>query len=125
ERQHHWIGEAGEALHVENNDLLQRRTARAASEQLVELFLVLGEHEAGAGVVDEILDLRRGVRRIDAGGNAAGTEDAHVGIDPFTHGVWQGRGDIAGPEAAGIQSVSDVLRYLQPLPPAGRLPDAE
>ena len=40
------------------------------------------------------------VGRIDAGRNAAGAQDAHVGIDPFRHRVGDDRGDVAGPEAA-------------------------
>ena len=65
------------------------------------------------------------VGRIDAGRNAAGAQDAHVGIDPFRHRVGDDRGDVAGLEADGMQAVGDVLGDLQPLPPTGRLPDAE
>ena len=125
QRQHHRIGEAAQALHVEHDDLLQGRAARTARQDLVELLLVLGEDHLGRGIVDQVFDLRRGVGRIDAGGDAAGAQDAHVGIDPFRHGVGDDRGDVAGPEAAGMQAVGDVLGDLQPLAPTGRLPDAE
>ena len=125
QRHHHRIDEAGEAFHVEHDDLLQGRAARAAGQDLVELLLVLGEDHLGRGIVDEIFDLDRRIGRIDAGRNAAGAEDAHVGIDPFRHRVGDDRGDVAGPEADGVQAVGDVLGDLQPLPPAGRLPDAE
>ena len=125
QRQHHRIAEAAQALHVEHDDLLQGRAARAARQDLVELLLVLGEDHLGRGIVDQIFDLRRGIGRIDAGRDAAGAQDAHVGIDPFRHGVGDDRGDVAGPEAGGMQGEGDVLGYLQPLPPTGRLPDAE
>ena len=125
QRQHHRVAEAAQALHVEHDDLLQCRAPRTARQDLVELLLILGEDHLGRGIVDQIFDLRRGVGRIDAGRNAAGAQDAHVGIDPFRHGVGDDRGDVAGPEAGGMQAVGDVLGYLQPLAPTGRLPDAE
>ena len=125
ERHHHRIDEAGEAFHVEHDDLLQGRAARPARQDLVELLLVLGEDHLGRGIVDQIFDLDRGIGRIDAGGNAAGAQDAHIGIHPFRHGVGDDRGDVARPEADGVQAVGDFLRYLLPLPPAGGLPDAE
>jgi hypothetical protein len=104
---------------------LQRRAARAAAQDLVELLLVLGEDHFGAGIVDQVFDLRRGIGRIDAGRNAAGAQDAHVGEHPFGHRVGDDRGDIAGLKACRVQGVGDLLRDLLPLPPTGRLPDAE
>ena len=125
QRHHHRIAEAAQALHVEHDDPLQRRAARPAAQDLVELLLVLGEDHFGAGIVDEIFDLRRRIGRIDAGRDAAGAQDAHVGKHPFGNGVGDDRGDIARPEADRMQGVGDLFRDLQPLPPAGRLPDAE
>jgi hypothetical protein len=67
ERQHHRVAETVEAFHIEHDDLLQRRATRTAGEDLVELLLVLGEDYLCRGIVDQILNLRRGVGRIDAG----------------------------------------------------------
>ena len=125
QRHHHRIGKTAQAFHVEDDDLLQGRTARAARQDLVELLFVLGEDHPGAGVVDEIFHLGGRIGRIDARRNAAGAQDAHIGEHPFRHRVGDDRGDVAGPEIDGVQSVGDVFRYLQPLPPTGRLPDAE
>ena len=99
ERHHHRVGKAAQAFHVEHDDLLQRRTARTAGQELVELLLVLGKDHPGAGIIDEIFDLSRRVGRIDARGNAAGAQDAHIGKHPFRHRVGDDRGDVAGPEA--------------------------
>ena len=125
QRQHHRVVEAAQPLHVEHDDLLQRRAARAARQDLVELLFILGEDHPGRGIVDEIFDLGRGIGRIDSGRDAAGAENAHVGKDPFRDRVGDDRGDVAGPEADGVQGKGNVLGYLQPLPPTGRLPDAE
>ncbi len=65
ERHHHRVAEAAQALHVEHDNLLQARTARAARQDLVELLLVLGEDHLRAGVIDEIFHLDRGIGRID------------------------------------------------------------
>ena len=87
--------EAAQAFHVEDDDRLRGRAARAARQDLVELLLVLGEDHPGAGIIDQIFDLDRGIGRIDAGGNAAGAQDAHVGVHPFRHRVGDDRGDVA------------------------------
>jgi len=111
-RHHHRIDEAAQAFHVEDDNLAQGRTARAARQDLVELFFVLGEDHRGRGVVDEILDLDRGIGRIDSGGNAAGTQDAHIGEHPFRYRIGNDRGDVPRLEADGVQPVGDLLRYL-------------
>ena len=61
-----------------SNTMILRRLRRALAhgQDLVELLLVLHEQELGVAVVDEIFDLRRRVGRIDAGGDAAGAQDA-------------------------------------------------
>jgi hypothetical protein len=125
QRHHHRIGKAAQALHVEHDDFLQCRAARAAGKNLVELLLVLGEDQFGAGVVDEIFHLACGIGRIDAGRDAAGAQNADIGEHPFRHRVGHDRGDVAGRKADRMQAVGDFLRNLQPLPPAGRLPDTE
>ncbi len=125
QRHHHRVDEAAQPFHVEHDDLLQCRAARAAGQKLVELLFVFGEYDFGAGIIDEVFDLNEGVGRIDPGRHAAGAEDAHVGEHPFRHRVGDDRGDVAGAEADGVQAVGDVFGDLQPLPPAGRLPDAE
>ncbi|MGY4299600.1 hypothetical protein ACVWXN_007695 [Bradyrhizobium sp. i1.4.4] len=125
ERHHHVVGEAAEALHVEHDDLLQGRTARAAGEHLVELLLVLCKDHPGPGIVDQIFDLGRCIGRIDSRGNTAGAQNPHVGMNPFRHGIGDDGGDVAGQKAGGAKRVGDLLRDLQPLAPAGRLPDAE
>ena len=125
ERQHHGIGKAGEAFHVEHHDLFQCRTARAAAQEFVELLFILGEHDPGAGIIDEIFDLHGGIGRVDAGGHAAGAQDAHIGEHPFRHGIGDDGSDVARLETYGIEAVSDVPGNLHPLAPTGRVPDAE
>ncbi|MEY9472406.1 hypothetical protein ABH992_004805 [Bradyrhizobium yuanmingense] len=125
QRHHHVVGETAEALHVEHDDLLQAGAPRAAGENLVELLLVLGEDHLRCGVVDEILDLGRRIGRIDSAGDAAGAQYAHVGVNPFGHGIGDDGGDLAGHEADGAKRVGDLFGDLQPFSPARRLPDAE
>ena len=70
ERYHLRVGEAAQTLHVEHDDLAQARRALARSQDLVELLLVLHEQIFGIAVVDQVLDLRRQIGRIDAGRHA-------------------------------------------------------
>src|SRR5262249_13254506 len=71
ERHHHGVGKTAQAFHIEYDNLLQRRAAHAAGEHLVELFFVFDEDHPGAGIIDEIFDLPRRIRRIDPRGDAA------------------------------------------------------
>ena len=125
ERDHHRIVEGAKPLHVEHDDLAQAGTAVAHVERLVELLVILDEQDGGLRIVDQVLDLLGRIGRIDAGGNAARTEDAEVGVVPFRHGVGQHRGDVARPEAHFVQRQADGARALQPLVPGDGIPDPE
>jgi hypothetical protein len=59
ERHHLIVAEVVEAVHVEHEDLHEVGAAGPHLEDLVELLLVLREEEAGAAVVDDVLDLPR------------------------------------------------------------------
>ena len=63
----------------------------------------------GAAVVQDVLDLLGGIGRIDAVGDAAGRHGAHVGIEPFRHGLGQDRHDLA------VAAARDLTR---PMPAA-------
>ena len=62
----HRITESRQAFHVEHDDLLERRATPAHFERLIELLVVLDEQDPRAAVIDEVLDLTRGIRRVDA-----------------------------------------------------------
>ena len=71
------------------------RAARAHLEDLVELLLVLREEEAGAAVVDDVLDLAGGVGGVDAVGDAAHRHGAEVGVEPLRAVVGDDRHHVA------------------------------
>ena len=62
----------------------------AHGERLVELLLVLDDHDLGLGVAEEVLDLGRRARRVDADGDATDALDAEVGEQPRRRGSRSG-----------------------------------
>ena len=99
EADHHRIAEAVQPLHVEHDDLAEVRQPRAHLERLVELLLVLDEQVDRARVGHQVLDLRGGVGRIDAGAHPARAEHAEVGVEPLAPRVREHRGGLARLEA--------------------------
>src|SRR5207249_2125799 len=85
------LGERGDALvaireqraRVHDEDPLEPRTVGAHGERLVERLLILGDHEARAGVAQQVAELSRRAGRIDADGNTAGGLDGEVGDRPL------------------------------------------
>ncbi len=125
ERHHLGIAEPAEPLEVVDEDLHEGRTAVAHREDLVELLLVLGEEEARAAVVDDVLDLARRVRGVDAVGDAADGQRAEVRVEPLRAVVGDDRHHVARPEPQRHQPEPDVPGLEPVLPPGDRPPDPE
>ena len=119
------VAEVVEPFHVVDDDLHELGTARAHLQDLVELLLVLGEEEAGAAVVDDVLDLPRRIRRVDAVGDAADRQGAEVGVEPLRAVVGDDRHDVPGLEAERDQPEPDVPGPLAVLAPGDGTPDSE
>src|SRR5207247_3654570 len=111
--------------HVEHDDLHEPRAARAYLENFVELLLVLGEEEPAAAVVDDVLDLPRGVGRVDPVRHPAGAERAEIGVEPLRAVVGEDRDHVARAEPEAHETEPDVSDLLAVLAPADRPPDAE
>ena len=109
-----------QALHVEHDDLPQARRALAHGQDLVELLLVLHEQVLGVAVVDEILDLRRRVGRIDAGGDAGRAQHAKIAEQPLLVVVGQDGGALARLQPERDQARADGLGRLAVLRPRCR-----
>ena len=118
------VVEIAQAGHVEDDDAAEGRAGRLRFQRLVELFLVFHEDNRSAGIVQQIGNLGRGIGRVDAGGDAAGGENAEIGVDPFGNGFGQHRGDVTGREAERLQAHADMARLRGQLLPADFLPDA-
>jgi len=117
--------QVAQPLHVEHHDPLQARQPFAHLQHLVELLLVLDEHEPRVRVGEEILHLGRGVRRVDAVRHAAGAQYAEIHVEPFPIGIGLDRGDIARLEAECNQPHPDLAHDAAELFPSDALPDAE
>jgi hypothetical protein len=125
QRHHLRVLEVAQPFHVEDDDLAQRGQPLAHLEDLVELLLVLHEHEHRRGVAEQVLGLRRGVGRVDAVGDPARAEDAQVGEHPVAIGIGLDRGDLAGLQAERGEAHADLARRAPELLPGERAPDAE
>ena len=125
ERHDQRVAEVGQAFHVEDEDLGDRRAALAHLDELVELLVVLDEQEARAAVVQDVVDLLGRIGRIDAVADAAGAHGAHVGVEPFGHRLGQDRHDLAALQAELDQAHARPARALAVVAPRGGAPDAE
>ncbi len=125
ERHHLGVVEVAQAVHVEDDDLAQLRQALAHFQDLVELLLVLHEHDHRSRIGEQVLGLRRRVGRIDAVGDAGGAENAEVGVHPLAVGVGLDRGHLARLKAQRHEPHADFARHLAQLGPGHRAPDAE
>ena len=119
------ILEVPQALHVEDDDLLERGALLAHLEHLVELLLILDEHHLAARVVDQVVHLLGRVRRVDPRAHAADAEHPHVGEHPLDDRVGEDAGDVALAEAERPQPQPRVARLLAEGAPGDVLPDAE
>ncbi len=124
ERDHLGVGEAAQALHVEHDDLSQARRALAHGQDLVELLLVLHEQIFGVAVVDQVLDLRRRIGRVDAGRDPRRAQHAEVAEQPFLVVVGQDGGALSRLQPERDQPRADRLGRVAVLAPGVGLPDA-
>ena len=125
EGHHLWIGEAVQPLDVEHDDLHEPGAARADFQDLVELLLVAGEEEAGAAVVDDVLDLARRIRGVDAVGHAAHRHRPQIRVQPLRPVLREDRHHVARPQAEGHQAEPDTPRALAIVAPGDGPPHAE
>ncbi len=84
---------------VEHDDPLQRGQALGERQDLVDVFLVLGDEDDRAAVAHLILDLRRGRRGIDAVDDGAERLRGEVADHPLLAGVAHDGDAVAGGEA--------------------------
>ena len=120
----HRIGEVAQALHVDDDDALQRGTAVAHQQHLVELFVVLDEQHAAARIAQRLAERFGFLLRMDAAAHAADAENAEVDMHPFRTRLGEHAGDVAGTEADRLQAHADLAHARAELRPGGRLPDA-
>ena len=113
EQNHLRVCKLAQAFHVEHDDLLQMRRALAHGQDLVELLLVLHEQELGLAVVDQILDLRRRVGRVDAREMPAAHSTARSQNSPLLVVVGQDGDAISGSSPNEI-SPMPMARALAP-----------
>ena len=125
EGHHLVVAEIVQAVHVVHDDLHEPAAPVAHLEDLVELLLVLGEEEARAAVVDDVLHLAGGVRRVDAVGDAADRHGAEVGVEPLGAVVREDRHDVFRPEPEGDEPEPDVPGALAVLAPGDGAPQPE
>ena len=119
------VAEVAQPLHVENDDLLKGRRAFPDFEHLVELLLVLGEVEAGAAVVDQVGHLLRGIRGIDAVGDAADAVHAEVGEQPLLADFAGDGAHVAALKTQGLKPQSHQAGLLAVVGPTCLVPDAK
>jgi hypothetical protein len=125
ERHHLRIREAVQPFHVEDDDPDELRAALPDLQDLVELLLVLGEEEACAAIVDDVLDLACRVGRVDAVGDAADRHRAEVRVEPLGAVLGDDGHHVPRLEAQGDEPEPDLLRAQAVLAPRDRAPDAE
>jgi hypothetical protein len=84
---------------VDDHDVAQAGQALEERQHLVDVLLVLGDEERGAGVAQLVLDLGGGGSRVDAVGHRAGRLRAQVGDHPFLARVAHDGDALAGLQA--------------------------
>ena len=94
-------------------------------EQLVDLLLVLGDDEAGARELDEVLHFARHRVLVDAQGAGADRLGRELGNQPLGPVVPQHGDDVVPLEAEFDQAAGEVPNALGVLRPGKALPDAE
>ena len=125
ETDHSRIAELMQALHIEHDDLSQQRQSRTHLERLIELLFVLDEQIDRSRIGHQILDLARGVGRVDAGAHAPCPQNSEIRIQPFASRVRQHRDGFSRLEAESHQAKADCTRAVTELAPAGAAPDAQ
>ena len=102
---------------VEDHHLAQGRELVPDLHQLGRLAVVLGEGEARLAVAEDVGALLGGVRGVDGGGGAAGTERRHVGEDPLEARGREDAHPVLALQAQGVETAGDVLDPLPRLAP--------
>ena len=125
ERHHLIVAEVVEAVHVEHEDLHELGTAGPHLEDLIELLLVLRKEEAGAAVVDDVLDLPRRVGGVDAVGDPAARDGAEIGVEPLRAVVGHDGHHVARTQPESDQPEGDVADPFAVLAPGDGAPDAQ
>ena len=116
-----------QTLHVDADDGLQRRQAVIVGhgvQHLVGLLLIAGDHDARAGVTDDVLEFNPGIGRIDADGDGTDHLDAEIGIEPFRRVLAGNRDTIARPDAEREQAERHGACGLVIMAPGIGVPDA-
>jgi hypothetical protein len=99
-------------LAVDHDHVLEVREPVADLADLRELLLVLDEHRARLGVIEDVVALLGGVRLVDRDGRAAGGQDAEVRERPLGAGVREDRDALAVLEAEVDQPAAHLADGL-------------
>ncbi len=113
------------AARIAVDDLLDRGHPVLEIEELVDLLLVLGDHDAAARVIDEIGDLALQRVAVDAEAHRADGVRGDLAADPLRAVVADQRDHVALAEAEFRQAERDVAHMRVVVGPAIGLPDAE
>ena len=124
ERHHHVVVEDAHAARVDDDDLPQRQLL-AHGHDLVELLLVLGHEDGGAGVPQEVLDFGGRTRRVDADRRRPDALNAQVGKEPGRPVLAVDRHSIARLHAERSEAQAHVGRSLGVLGPRVLTPDTQ
>ena len=114
-----------DAARLEVDDALQVRALVEDRERLVDLLLVLGDEDLGAGVAEQVADLGGRVGRVDADRRGPHGERAHVGDQPLGPVLGVDRDPVAGLDAERQERVPGELDLVPVLRPGPLPPDAE
>ena len=118
-----FVAEPPEPLRVPDHDPLEPGL-RDDREHLVELLRVLDEDDPCLGVMQEISDLLRARRRVDAARGAADGLDSKVAIEPLRPVLGEDSDVLLMAEPRGHQCGRDAADFLTIVAPCYPVPDA-
>ena len=113
-----------QAARVVIDDQLQVRQAVLQRQDLVDLFLVLGNDDRGLGVIEHIGELGRDRVLVDRDGDAAEALRGELRDIEARAVLPDDRQLVAAPEALGGEPLREIAHLLPIAPPAVSLPDA-
>ncbi len=113
------------AARVGIDDVFEVRGTLAKTQQLVDLLFVLGEHQLGFAVVEEIADLFFQRVAVHAKAKAADGVGGDLGRDPVRPVVADGADDIAGAQAQRRHSQGEVADAVVIIVPGELAPQPE
>ena len=117
-----FVAEPPEPLRAPDHDPLEPGL-RDDREHLVELFRVLDENHPCLAVIQEISDLLRARRRVDAARRAADGLDPEMAIEPLRPVLGKDGDVFLMAEPGGHQRGCDPSHFLAILPPRYAAPD--